>query len=166
MVKAEVCKTSIRRFESARRLQFDRPMSRPTANDSSLALATQTQLMRMYTARRTDKRGRGAFHFNPVPRWRNGRRGGLKIRYLLEVCGFDPLPRHQFLNKGRSQTQVVAVAGNHSHLQFPAGLGTDVGRRPGPRRRPFRSVDEPGMASQFQPGNVIYSRVRQCPAGR
>ena len=63
----------------------------------------------MYTARRTDKRGRGAFHFNTVPRWRNGRRGGLKIRYLLEVCGFDPLPRHHSLGSLLRPPQIGAI---------------------------------------------------------
>jgi hypothetical protein len=50
-VKAGVCKTPIRRFESARRL-FDSPIIRP--------------------------------------RWRNGRRGGLKIRFLQRSVGSSP----------------------------------------------------------------------------
>lgn len=56
--KAEVCKTSIRRFESARRLQPYPPICYK-------------------------------------PRWRNGRRGGLKIRCPLKACGFESLPRYQ-----------------------------------------------------------------------
>jgi hypothetical protein len=62
-VKAGVCKTPMRRFESARRL--------------------------FLTCRSV------RFTIKAVPRWRNGRRGGLKIRFLQRECGFESLPRHR-----------------------------------------------------------------------
>ena|GEM_PF-6728277 len=37
----------------------------------------------------------GTVYNEGEPRWRNGRRGGLKIRFLEKECGFESLPRHQ-----------------------------------------------------------------------
>ena len=31
-----------------------------------------------------------------MPRWRNGRRGGLKIRFSVREWGFESLPGHHF----------------------------------------------------------------------
>ena len=98
--KAEVCKTSIRRFESARRLQFQCQLiclsspagghayRQPTPYCVTRLSAPQTRATHRMTPR-------CAFIFNPIgqsesvplPGWRNGRRGGLKIRYPLTGVG-------------------------------------------------------------------------------
>ena len=96
MVKAEVCKTSIRRFESARRLQI---------SNNQHTVITRTAREAIETGATLWHEGALRILFLHVPRWRNGRRGGLKIRYLPEVCGFESLPRHQNLNTEKIQTQ-------------------------------------------------------------
>ena len=49
-----------------------------------------------------------------LPRWRNGRRGGLKIRFPLREWGFESLPGHQYidselLTSRQSETTLSAV---------------------------------------------------------
>ena len=63
--KAEVCKTSIRRFESARRLQMLK-----NGRKKDQVLDVKPPALHLIS---------GAWPGRP--RWRNGRRGGLKIRY-------------------------------------------------------------------------------------
>ena len=87
-----------------------------------------------------------------MPRWRNGRRGGLKIRYLPEVCGFESLPRHHFLNKGRSQTgrgyQLVVYRHDWTHFagqmldKFPAT------RSKRPQSTAFEGTIAPGFSGR------------------
>ena len=36
------------------------------------------------------------FSAEHMPRWRNGRRGGLKIRFSVREWGFESLPGHHF----------------------------------------------------------------------
>ena len=123
--KAEVCKTSTRRFESARRLQTiqyrvlgevgagqlgahpGRPQG-DTVGPRPLT-STNTQLARLATVGSTtrarppgpatedagENAGPPQVHRSKTlglsePRWRNGRRGGLKIRYPNGCVGSNP----------------------------------------------------------------------------
>ena len=72
--KAEVCKTSIRRFESARRLH-------PILSRCRIYFPLCC-LYPLPTLAETPPDG--------LPAWRNGRRGGLKIRYLFRCVGSNP----------------------------------------------------------------------------
>ena len=72
--KAEVCKTSIRRFESARRLHPILSLCR--------IYFPLCCLYPLPTFAETPPYG--------LPAWRNGRRGGLKIRYLFRCVGSNP----------------------------------------------------------------------------
>ena len=122
--KAEVCKTSIRRFESARRLQPVLPLRSGTASPSVRSGlpgfgSTPARTAPFRTAPPIRPRGLkgsaalvlahcGVSTIKPKlatlptscvhsgkpqvhqPGWRNGRRGGLKIRYLNGCVGSTP----------------------------------------------------------------------------
>ena len=51
-----------------------------------------------------------------MPRWRNGRRGGLKIRFSVREWGFESLPGHQFF----SPEQKVGIVHALYQVEFVA----------------------------------------------
>ena len=92
MVKAGVCKTPIRRFDSARRLQHENSAqeARPRSEGSYADVHHPH-----HTPGGPSPVGRllCAFIIDfPKPGWRKGRRGGLKIRYLNGCVGSTPSP--------------------------------------------------------------------------